>query len=119
MPKGLDSEVGEKGAKISGGQRQRLALARALYRKPDILILDEPTSSLDAASEQHIIKTLEKIKGKCSILMVAHRLSSVCMSDEIYYVESGTIAEGGTWQELTNNKKSRLHQLYKQQKGGA
>jgi ABC-type multidrug transport system fused ATPase/permease subunit len=119
MPDGLDTEVGEKGAKISGGQKQRLALARAMYGKPSLLILDEPTSSLDAASEQHIMQTLGAIKGKCAILMVAHRLLSVRMSDTILFLEDGLIMESGTWQEFIDDKQSKLYQLYQQQEGNS
>jgi subfamily B ATP-binding cassette protein MsbA len=100
MPAGLDTVVGERGAVLSGGQRQRLALARALYRRPVLLILDEATSSLDGRSELEVQKALERIQGTCSLVMVAHRLKTVEMADQILVLEQGRIVERGTWQTL-------------------
>lgn len=100
LPDGLDALLGEKGANLSAGQRQRLALARALYRDPWLLILDEATSALDGASEAMVQQALESIKGRCSMLMVAHRLKTVQMADRIVVLVNGRIAEQGTWNEL-------------------
>ena len=77
MPGGLDAGVGENGCHLSGGQRQRLAIARALYRKPELLILDEATSALDSATEDAFVKALEALQGKITMLVIAHRLSTV------------------------------------------
>ena len=87
--------VGEGGVGLSGGQKQRLAIARALLTKPAILLLDEATSALDAESEHAIRLSIEELKGRCSILVIAHRLSTVRQADRILVLEEGTlIAEG-------------------------
>ena len=77
MPGGLDAPVGENGCQFSGGQRQRLAIARALYRQPELLILDEATSALDTATEDAFVKALEALQGRITMLVIAHRLSTV------------------------------------------
>lgn len=100
MPEGYDTVIGDRGMRLSGGQRQRLALARALLRKPEILILDEATSELDSASEARIQKTLERIHGQMTILMAAHRLSTIVTADQICVLGDGVIAEYGTAEEL-------------------
>ena len=93
-------EIGEGGSKLSGGQRQRLGMARALYSNPSLLVLDEATSSLDADSEFKISQTLKKLHGKVTILVIAHRLSTVRDADEIIYLESGKVVASGTFDEL-------------------
>ncbi|MBM3673232.1 MAG: ABC transporter ATP-binding protein [Actinobacteria bacterium] len=100
LPEGLDTHVGLHGSRLSGGQRQRLALARALYREPLLLVLDEATSALDAASEQAIQSALSRLKGTCSIILVAHRLKTVEMADTIVVLAGGRVVEAGTWTEL-------------------
>ena len=96
LPGGLDAMVGEGGVGLSGGQKQRLAIARALLTKPAILLLDEATSALDAESEHAIRLSIEELKGRCSILVIAHSLSTVRQADRILVLEEGTlIAEGG------------------------
>ena len=96
LPGGLDAMVGEGGVGLSGGQKQRLAIARALLTKPAILLLDEATSALDAESEHAIRLSIEELKGRCSILVIAHRLSTVRRADRILVLEDGAlIAEGG------------------------
>lgn len=100
LPEGYDTVVGERGFRLSGGQRQRLALARAILRKPQILILDEATSALDSESELHIKEALEEIKQECTILVVAHRLSTISTADKIVVLDQGKIAESGTHKEL-------------------
>ncbi|MDE0225347.1 MAG: ABC transporter transmembrane domain-containing protein [Gammaproteobacteria bacterium] len=92
---GLHTHVGEDGQGLSGGQRQRLAIARALLTSPRILLMDEPTSALDAQSEETICRTLALIKGRCTVLIVAHRLSTAAVADRIVVLEEGrVIAEG-------------------------
>jgi subfamily B ATP-binding cassette protein MsbA len=100
LPKGLDTPAGERGKRFSGGQRQRLALARALYRNASILLLDEPTSSLDRSLEHDVRTTLTRLAGKKTILIVSHRLPIVEFADRIYVMLKGEIVEQGTHAEL-------------------
>ena len=96
LPKGLDTLVGEGGVGLSGGQKQRLAIARALLTDPALLLLDEATSALDAESEHAIRRSIDEIKGRCSILVIAHRLSTVRQADRILVLDNGAlVAEGG------------------------
>ncbi|MGC8869578.1 MAG: ABC transporter ATP-binding protein [Brevinematia bacterium] len=104
LPKGYDTFIGEGGAGLSGGQKQRIALARALVRKPKIIILDEPTSSLDPISEKYINESIKKIKGRQTIIVVAHKLSTVLMADKIVVLKDGEIVEVGSHQELMNKR---------------
>ncbi|MCX8028984.1 MAG: ABC transporter ATP-binding protein/permease [Brevinematales bacterium] len=104
LPKKYDTILGEGGVKLSGGERQRIALARALVRKPKILILDEPTSSLDPVSETYINDSLNKIKGRHTIIVIAHKLSTVFIADKIVVMKEGRIVEIGTHKELVENK---------------
>lgn len=95
LPKGYQTEIGDRGWNLSGGQRQRLALARAILTKPDILILDEPTSSLDSESEQLIQTYIREIRGSCTLVVVAHRMSTIQDADKIVVLEDGKVAEEG------------------------
>jgi ABC-type multidrug transport system fused ATPase/permease subunit len=95
FPKGYDTIIGDRGIRLSGGQKQRLAMARALARNPQLLILDEATSALDSESERLIQKTVTALKGSRTILVVAHRLSTVMAADEIIVLDSGEIVEHG------------------------
>jgi subfamily B ATP-binding cassette protein MsbA len=95
MERGLDAVVGERGVRLSGGQRQRLALARALAQSPDILVLDEPTSALDSESEAAVQAALDELRGRLTIIVIAHRLATIRPADRIIVIEDGrTIAEG-------------------------
>jgi len=100
LPRGLLSEVGDGGRKLSGGQRQRVALARALYRDPSVLILDEATSALDAASEHAIQQALDAAMQDRTVLVIAHRLSTVRKADKIVLLDAGKIVESGSHDEL-------------------
>jgi ABC-type bacteriocin/lantibiotic exporter with double-glycine peptidase domain len=94
LPDGLDSKVGESGIMLSGGQRQRIGIARALYNNPEILVFDEATSSLDKDTEKEVMKSIYKLVGQKTILIVAHRLSTLDKCDTIYNLESGKLVKG-------------------------
>lgn len=108
LPHKFETEVGERGLKLSGGQRQRIAIARALLRDPDILMLDEATSSLDSQSEQYVQMALEKLMIGRTTIVIAHRLSTVVDADQLLFLEKGQITGRGTHQELMTS-----HQMYK------
>ena len=103
MPKGLNTKVGESGVKLSGGQRQRLAIARALLKQSKIILFDESTSSLDNFAQSNIQKSIEGMKGQHTIVIVAHRLSTIRNVDKIYFLENGEISDSGTFEELFEN----------------
>jgi len=100
LPLGIYSNVGENGNMLSGGERQRLGIARALYTKPKLLILDEATSSLDAQTEHAISNSLSNLKGKTTLLIIAHRLSSLKDSDLVIYLNNGRIISKGSFEEV-------------------
>lgn len=100
LPEGMDTRVGEHGVRLSGGQRQRVAIARSLYRQPAVLIMDEGTSALDNVTEGHLVDTLERVRGERTILVVAHRLSSVKACDYIAFVDGGRIVAVAPYGEL-------------------
>ena len=87
LPNKIDTIVGENGAKVSGGQAQRIGIARAFYNNPEILILDEPTNSLDSENEKKIIKTLDKLKNKITIIIVSHNLKPLEIAEENYLIQ--------------------------------
>jgi ATP-binding cassette subfamily C protein len=115
MPEGYDTMIGDRGVKVSGGQRQRLALARALVRKPELLILDEATSALDAESEGKIQRAVDRLAESITIIIVTHRLATVRNADVIHVLEHGVLVESGTWDELVSNH-GRFYDLQLQQR---
>lgn len=100
LPDGLDTQVGDRGTRLSGGQRQRLGIARSLVTRPKLLILDEATSSLDGLTESEISESLRKLKGDVTLIVIAHRLSTVVDADRIYFLDSGVVRAVGTFDEL-------------------
>ena len=100
LPEGLDTPVGDRGTKLSGGQRQRLGIARAMFTKPKLLVLDEATSSLDGTTEANISEAIHSLKGGVTIVLIAHRLSTVKESDVIHYMANGKLEKSGTFEEL-------------------
>ena len=100
LPLGLDSHVGDRGAKISGGQRQRLGIARALFTHPRLLILDEATSALDGEVEAAISDAVQGLRGKVTVVIIAHRLSTVRNADAVYYLDAGQVIASGTFEEV-------------------
>jgi len=113
LPEGLDTILGEHGTRLSGGQRQRIAIARALYRDPDVLVFDEATSALDNITEEEISNAIEKLSGEKTILIVAHRLSTVSKCDKIIFMKEGRVEDIGTFEELLakNNEFASLAKL--------
>ena len=103
LPNGIDTKVGESGIKLSGGQKQRLAIARALLRNSSIIIFDESTSSLDNFAQEDVKKSIDNIKGKSTVIIVAHRLSTIKNVDKIFFLNQGKIVDSGTFGELYNN----------------
>lgn len=100
LPEGLNTVIGERGTRLSGGQRQRVGIARALYHDPQVLVMDEATSALDNVTEQQIIDAIEGLKGERTVVMIAHRLTTVMNCDVLFYMEEGRIVDQGTYGEL-------------------
>ena len=100
LPKGYETVVGERGLKLSGGEKQRVAIARTLLKNPAILILDEATSALDSATERDIQAALDRIASDRTTLVIAHRLTTIIGADQILVLDEGQISERGTHEEL-------------------
>lgn len=105
LPNGLDTMVGENGTRISGGQRQRVGIARALYHNPQVLVMDEATSALDNITEKEITKAIEALKGERTVIMIAHRLTTVQNCDTLYLMKNGRIVDSGAYDELVDSNK--------------
>ena len=100
LPNGLESQVGERGVKISGGQRQRLGIARAMFTQPRFLVLDEATSSLDGETEAGITDSIDRLRGSTTVFIIAHRLSTIRKADIVAYLSEGEIKATGTFDQL-------------------
>jgi ATP-binding cassette subfamily C protein len=111
IPEGLDAVVGDRGVRLSGGERQRIALARALLRKPSLLLLDEATSSIDTESERRIQEVIDKLRGELTMVIIAHRPSTIRRADRIIVLDHSRIVEKGKWQELMDLPKGRLRSM--------
>ena len=109
LPGGLDGDVGDWGSRLSGGQRQRLGIARALYRSPQLLVLDEATSALDNETERRVTETVNALHGDMTVIVVAHRLSTVKNVDTVVYMEDGQISGMGPFDELRQSNAGFAH----------
>jgi ABC-type multidrug transport system fused ATPase/permease subunit len=99
-PAGLDTIVGDRGVRLSGGQRQRIGIARAMHRDPAILVLDEATSAVDATTEAEIGDAINQLRGRKTVIVVAHRLSTVRECDQLFYLKEGRIVDRGLFDDL-------------------
>ena len=109
LPEGLDSLVGERGGNLSGGQRQRIGVARALYRRPDLLVLDEATSALDNETERRLTETVQSLHGEITMVIVAHRLSTVRHCDQVLFMSDGRVASQGSFDEVVATNQEFAH----------
>ena len=100
LPNQLDTVVGENGVRLSGGQRQRIGIARALYRDPQLLVLDEATAALDNETERALMDAIETLSGKKTIILIAHRLTTVKRCDVVFYLNNGRLIDSGTHEFL-------------------
>ena len=110
LPEKLDAPVGDRGTKLSGGQKQRLGIARAFFTKPLLLVLDEATSALDGSTESEITKSLDHLSGKVTVVMIAHRLSTVRKASQVIYMDQGEIVARGTFEEVRKSVPDFDHQ---------
>lgn len=115
LPEGLETQLGDRGVRFSGGQKQRLSLARVLLQDPDILILDEPTSALDSESEQYIQRAFERVAEERTVIVIAHRLATVETASQIVVLSEGQIVERGTHQELLERPEGAYRRLFDMQ----
>lgn len=116
LPNGYQTVVGDRGVRLSGGQRQRLFVARELFKQPNLLLLDEATSDLDSASEQHIQDSIDALKGEVTVVIIAHRLSTVKNADRVYVLDRGCVIEQGTYRELRAREDSQFREMVEMQK---
>jgi ATP-binding cassette subfamily C protein len=106
LPNGIDTHLGKLQDGLSGGQMQRLGLARALYMKPKLLVMDEATSALDAESESEIQKALDGMRGKVTVVLIAHRLNTIQHADNVILIEEGQVKDSGTFKQLVSRNSS-------------
>jgi ABC-type multidrug transport system fused ATPase/permease subunit len=115
LPDGYQTVVGDRGIRLSGGQRQRLFVARELFKEPNLLLLDEATSDLDTASEQHIQNSINALKGETTVVIIAHRLSTVKNADRVYVLDEGRVVEAGTYEELRMREDGEFREMVEMQ----
>ncbi|PSQ96730.1 MAG: ABC transporter ATP-binding protein [Bacteroidetes bacterium SW_9_63_38] len=111
LPNGYQTVVGDRGVRLSGGQRQRLFVARELFKEPNLLLLDEATSDLDTASEQHIQDSIDALKGETTVVIIAHRLSTVKNADRVYVLDEGRVIESGSYEELRMRENGEFREM--------
>ena len=111
LPLGLDTVLGDRGVRISGGERQRIALARAMLRRPAMLVLDEATSNLDVDNERRVQAAVESLRGRLTIVMIAHRLATVRSADRIHVLDAGRVVESGDWDTLVADPAGRFRAM--------
>ena len=116
LPNGYNTQVGDRGVRLSGGQRQRLFLARELFKRPNLLILDEATSALDSESETAIQASIDALKGRMTVVMIAHRLATIRNVDMVFVIDKGRVVEEGRYDALRDDGKTRLAHLVAMQK---
>jgi ABC-type multidrug transport system fused ATPase/permease subunit len=115
LPQGYQTKVGDRGVRLSGGQRQRLFVARELFKQPNLLLLDEATSDLDTASEQHIQDSIDALKGEVTVVIIAHRLSTVKNADRVYVLDKGRVIEEGSYHELRGRENGEFKEMLEMQ----
>ena len=115
LPDGYQTVVGDRGVRLSGGQRQRLFVARELFKQPNLLLLDEATSDLDTASEQHIQDSIDALQGEVTVVIIAHRLSTVKNADRVYVLDEGRVVETGTYEELRMREDGEFREMVEMQ----
>ncbi len=115
LPNGYQTQVGDRGVRLSGGQQQRLFVARELFKQPNVLLLDEATSDLDTASEQHIQSSIDALQGEVTVVIIAHRLSTVKNADRVYVLDEGQVTEVGTYDELRHRKEGAFREMVEMQ----
>ena len=115
LPNGYQTVVGDRGVRLSGGQRQRLFVARELFKQPNLLLLDEATSDLDTASEQHIQESIDALQGEVTVVIIAHRLSTVKNADRVYVLDQGRVIEEGSYHELRAREDGQFREMVEMQ----
>lgn len=115
LPNGYHTVVGDRGVRLSGGQRQRLFVARELFKEPNLLLLDEATSDLDTASEQHIQDSVDALQGEVTVVIIAHRLSTVKNADRVYVLDEGRVIEEGSYHELRARENGQFREMVEMQ----
>ncbi len=115
LPNGYNTYVGDRGIRLSGGQRQRVFIARELFREPKLLILDEATSALDSNMEAYVQSSIDKLRGKITILIIAHRLSTIKNTDKVFVFDKGRLIEEGSYLSLSKNSSSKFFELLSKQ----